>query len=652
MTRRRALAGLAGLIFGLLVVLVSPASPASAHAALLETQPQSGAVLADAPKEAVLTFSEPVRIVPGKIHIIGPDGQPVDGGKPTTEGPRLHIPMKSTTVHGSYLISYRVISADSHPVSGGIPFSIGAPSAKPPTELATGTRTDPTVTVLLGAARYLGYAGLVLVVGPAIFLALLWPRRLSKRGPLHAIRGGIGLLALSTLAEQYLQAPYHAGSGLFGASAEDLREVFNSQFGAAHLVRIGVIAALTVLLPLFVNRPPGQTGKVGWSDRALLTVLAVVGLATWPISGHPSVTSVPVLTTVADMAHLGSMAVWVGGLVVLFGFLLRRADARELSAILPVWSRWAMTAVTVLVLAGVTQSLVSLGSVSGLFDTTYGRLLLLKVGVLVLVLAVAWYSRRLVLGPLRGEEMVSYEADEADEADDEAEFDEAEIEAEIEAEVEAEVAAPARVAVAVPGGSGGITGSVGWAGDHTDDDLDDEDSYEDDGYENDEDEDDEEDEAPVDQFEPARRRLRRSVLVELIGTLLVLGLTAILVQTAPARAAQEQAAGRDSNEYNATLTTNLYSLQVQLEPKTTGPNTIHLYAFAPSGATLDVKEWKATSALPARGIEAVDLPVLPVTSNHAVAQAQLPTAGTWELRFTLRTTDIDAATVVAEVPIK
>jgi putative copper export protein/methionine-rich copper-binding protein CopC len=651
MTRRRAIAGLAGLIFGLLVVLISPASPASAHAALLETQPQSGAVLAEAPKQAVLTFSEPVRVVPGKIHIIGPDGEPVDGGKPTTEGPRLHIPMKPTTTRGSYLISYRVISADSHPISGGIPFSVGAPSANAPTEITGGARTDPTVTVLLGAARYLGYAGLVLVVGPAMFLALLWPRRLSKRGPLNAIRAGIGLLAFSTLAEQYLQAPYHAGSGLFGASAEDLREVFNSQFGAAHLVRIGVIAALTVLLPLFVNRPPGQTGKVGWSDRTLVAVLAVVGLATWPISGHPSVTSVPVLTTVADMAHLGSMAVWVGGLVVLFGFLLRRADARELGAILPVWSRWAMTAVTVLVLAGVTQALVSLGSISGLFDTTYGRLLLLKVGVLILVLAVAWYSRRLTLGPLRGEEMRGEEMRE-------------ETHEEAADEIEAEVAAPARVAAAVPGGSGRITGSVGAASDHTDGDFDELDDVEDgheDGYEDGqedayedgfEDEDADEDEAPVDRFEPARRRLRRSVLVELIGTLLVLGLTATLVQTTPARAAQEEAAGRDSSQYNATLTTNLYSLQVQLEPKTTGANTIHLYAFTPNGVTLDVQEWKATAALPSRGIEPVELPVLPVTSSHAVAQAQLPTPGTWELRFTLRTTDIDAATVVAEVPIR
>jgi len=60
MTRTRAAAALAGLIFGLLAVVASPAGPASAHAALLQTQPEAGSVLAEAPSEVVLTFSEPI----------------------------------------------------------------------------------------------------------------------------------------------------------------------------------------------------------------------------------------------------------------------------------------------------------------------------------------------------------------------------------------------------------------------------------------------------------------------------------------------------------------------------------------------------------------------------------------------------------------
>jgi copper transport protein len=88
--------------------------------------------------------------------------------------------------------------------------------------------------------------------------------------------------------------------------------------------------------------------------------------------------------------------VWLGGLVILIGFLLPRGTATELGAIVPVWSRWATYAVSALVLTGVAQGLVEVGSVPALFDTAYGRLLLTKVGLVGCVLAVAWFSRRLV----------------------------------------------------------------------------------------------------------------------------------------------------------------------------------------------------------------------------------------------------------------
>jgi copper transport protein len=120
---------------------------------------------------------------------------------------------------------------------------------------------------------------------------------------------------------------------------------------------------------------------------------------------------------VADAAHLGAVSIWLGGLVMLFGFLLRRANDRELVAILPIWSGWAMFAVTVLVLAGTAQALVNIGTVSALTDTTYGRLVLLKVGLLAVVIGLAAYSRRMV-----NLHFVPIEVDEDDEeeADEEA----------------------------------------------------------------------------------------------------------------------------------------------------------------------------------------------------------------------------------------
>ena len=103
------------------------------------------------------------------------------------------------------------------------------------------------------------------------------------------------------------------------------------------------------------------------------------------------------MSVVVDAIHLSSMAVWLGGLVMLVSFLLPQANERELGAILPIWSRWAATAVSALMLAGVVQALIEVASFSGLVTSTYGRLILVKAGLAAAAIGVAAYSRKLVL---------------------------------------------------------------------------------------------------------------------------------------------------------------------------------------------------------------------------------------------------------------
>jgi copper transport protein len=445
---------------------------------------------------------------------------------------------------GTYLVSYRVISADSHPVGGGFTFSVGAPSDNAPK--VPGEQVNQAVAVAVPVGKYVGYAGLVLLVGPVLVLAVLWPRRLSRRGPVRLVWVGLGLVAVSTVAGLYLQAPWSTVSSLWGVSWGDLRQVVGSQFGTVLAVRLGVLAAVGVLLRPVVS---GQGSRV---DHGLLAVLGVAGLATWPLSGHPSASPVPAVSAFADTAHLASMAVWLGGLVMLVGFLLRRASVIELGAILPVWSRWAAVAVCWLVLGGVVQALVEIGSVRALFGTGYGQLVLVKVGLLVGVLGVAAVSRQLVRRR----------------------------------------SAPAQVG-----------------------------------------------------------RMRRLVFAELGITVVVLGLSSVLVQTTPGRTAAANPASSTVSYYAKTLTTKLYSLEVQVDPAKVGNNSIHLFAFTPAGAPLTVVEWKATAALPENSIEPISVSLLQITESHAIGDVALPTPGVWQINFTLRTTDIDQATVTASVPV-
>lgn len=540
--RGRVRALLAAVAFLALTLL--PASPAYAHAALLRTSPPAGSVVPEAPRDVTLTFSEPVSPVADKIRIIGPDGQRADRGTPTVEGNVLSIGLREDAPKGTYLVSYRVISADSHPIPGGFTFSVGAPSATP-TALPD-EKVDTTIRNLIAIGKAVGYAGLVLLVGPVLVLALLWPARLSQRGPRRVMWAGFGVVALATLAGLYLQAPYTTGSSLTGVTGSDLGDVLGSQYGIALLVRLALLAVAAFLVR------PLLAGRDGIVDRVLLLAVAAGAALTWPLAGHPAASPVPAVSVVVDALHLAGAAVWLGGLLMLALFLLRQADNRELGAILPIWSRWAALAVSTVLLAGVVSGLIQIGTPSALVETTYGRLMIAKIVLVGLILAAAFFARRW---------------------------------------------------------------TTNGAADNP-------------------------------------RPLRRVVTTELAIAAVVLAVTGALTQTTPARTAQETAQlPAQPVIYSSTLTSSLYTLQVEVDPAKLGDNAVHLYAYKADGSPLPVVEWKATAALPSAGIEPITFPLLKLTDNHASGQVTLPTPGDWQLRFTLRLSEIDQDSVTATVPI-
>jgi copper transport protein len=544
---RSVVAACAGLLFGLLWVLLGPASPASAHAALVASDPASGTVVPDAPNKVTLTFSESVQLVSGKVQVLAPDGSRADQGPPQQDGATVTIPLRTGGGRGTYLVSYRVVSADSHPVGGSISYSVGAAST-PPTATENDQNVDPVVRALIPIGKYLGYTGLVLLVGPVLVLALLWPHRLDRRGPARLVQTGIGLVLGSTLLAVWLQAPYAYGVGLFGVTLSDIRDVLGSTFGAVMLVRLGVVLAAAVLLRPLLRGSGGEST----ADLALLGVLGVAALATWPLTGHPTASAVAGVSVVVDAIHLASMSVWLGGLVMLVSFLLPRANDRELGAILPIWSRWAATAVSALILAGVTQALIEVSSFKGLIDSTYGVLILVKAGLAALVIGVAAFSRRLVRS---------------------------------------------RTA------------------------------------------------------EQGPHRLRRLVFVELGITAVVLGVTAALVQIPPPRTAEAAETSQTTSTVSQSLRNSTMTLQVDVFPATVGNNSIHLYAYTLDDKPLPVVEWSGTAALPAKGIEPIEIPLLKITDFHAIGDIALPSAGDWTVKLTVRTSDIDESTLSMTVKI-
>lgn len=535
--RRWILAAAAGLI-----VLLGLQTPAHAHAALLRSTPAAGSVVQEAPTEVVLTFSEPVSPVNDKIRVIGPDGKRVDDGKPVADGPALKIKLKDGLARGTYLVSFRVISADSHPVPGGFTFSFGQTSATPVGEITP--EPGNTVRNLIGVAKYLSYAGVALLTGAVFALTLLWPARLQRRGAKRVMWAGFGLVAFATAAGLYLQVPYTNGTGLFDVDSSSFQDVMASRYGIALLVRLGVLAVAAIMVRPLIN---GTSTVV---DQVLVVIVATIGALTWPLAGHPAGSPVPAVSVVADAVHLGGIAIWLGGLVMLFAFLLRQTEDHEQAAILPVWSRWAGLAISAVILAGVVGALIEVGTFAALFGTTYGILMLVKVGLVALILGAAAMARKFVQS-----------------------------------------------------GQG--------------------------------------------------VKVRKFVTIELAVAALVLGVTAALTQTTPARTAEAIAQTPPAPAiYTVTLDSSLYKLTVEIDPAQRGNNLVHTYAYDKNNQPLKVVEWKVTAALPSAGVEPIDVPMLRINDNHASGAITLPTAGGWVFSFTARISDFDQDTVSTTVPVK
>ncbi|MFF9085638.1 copper resistance CopC/CopD family protein [Streptomyces sp. NPDC014991] len=385
---------LPALLLGLLPVLVlGTAAPASAHAVLRATDPADGTVLSTAPRHVTLTFTESVGLLTDSFRVYdprnhrlrtGPAGH-APGGSDTA---RVSLPARLAT--GTYTVAWRVVSADSHPVSGALTFSVGkrtATSAAPPPDRPENRATTALHTI----ARYLAYLSLALLLGTAAFVAYCRPPATAHlRAPALA---AVVTLVLSTVALYLLRVPYEeAASPAAAFRPSALTHTATTRAGRLLLVRLALL-----LLPAAVAAALPKSRRARLPRRAGLAAAAVLAVAlslTWSASDHASAGIQVPAAIVSSTLHLLAMAAWLGGLAaLLWTFRHTRAPAGLPATVPARFSRLAAVSVTVLALTGVYQSWRGLGSWQALTDTTYGRTLLAKLAAVAALLLAAACSR-------------------------------------------------------------------------------------------------------------------------------------------------------------------------------------------------------------------------------------------------------------------
>ncbi|MEO3800429.1 copper resistance CopC family protein [Nonomuraea sp. B1E8] len=123
-------------------------SPAEAHNVLIGSDPKDGAALTASPARVTLVFDQPVRQGYAQVGVTGADGSAWADGAAEIAAERVSVKVKPLAAGGSYVVGYRILSADGHPVTGKISFSLTANATAD-----QGTNADPTEAPAEGATR-------------------------------------------------------------------------------------------------------------------------------------------------------------------------------------------------------------------------------------------------------------------------------------------------------------------------------------------------------------------------------------------------------------------------------------------------------------------------------------------------------------------
>lgn len=392
----------------LLVGLLLSVNQAHAHAALVATQPTEQAILSTPPTQVTLTFNEPVSAL--RMQLFAPSGtaHPLQA---EAENDQLRLALPPLTEQGSYVLSWRVMSTDGHPIGGSLLFALGQPS----NSLSSAINAQPSEPRDLAAAiwltRLLIYITLFFGLGSRVFNA--WQERRVQP-------------ANSAPARQQLTRPLYLGwvylgmaatlvyLALFGLDALDLplngllqphlwHTALHSSVGLASMMMLSAFA-------LCCYQPKSR--RVARCLAALAMVLAAASLAA---TGHASMAPPQWLSRPAVWLHGLAVMAWLGALLPLLyslqpplvvnNELVNNDQANDADhSPLVIFSPYIPLALIALLLSGGVLAYLQLSGWSSFITSRYGQILLAKLTLVAVLLLLGAYNRyRLTAAVLRNE---------------------------------------------------------------------------------------------------------------------------------------------------------------------------------------------------------------------------------------------------------
>lgn len=398
MSRRRRLVVV--LAAGAAFALAAPAA-AWAHAYLIRTSPAASATLNKAPAQLAMTYDEAVEPRFMVVSVTDADGHQETSGRPfrSTSNPDTIVTPLKRVPEGWYLVFWRAISADGHPVRGAFTFAVG-PNPGPPPQFVIPSLTEGATTPGLLTFRWLSFLFFMTAIG-LFCLRTLIARPIVERVPgasLRAVSVAFGVaLALALIAiPVYVdiataQFAFHSVWDVAG----NVPLMRSSAFGRGWLDLELVLAlfAAAAAIAIATDRPENrQRTLAGLLSLCGALAAAAAALLVPALAGHAAQTPPKGLSVVLDWLHLAAGSLWLGGLIGLLVIWWSLGTARRTAGLgvsVPRFSHVALGSVMVLIGSGVWATFIRLPTLATLWDTSYGDALIAKMALLVTAMAVA-----------------------------------------------------------------------------------------------------------------------------------------------------------------------------------------------------------------------------------------------------------------------
>jgi copper transport protein len=356
----------------LLTVLIP--SAALAHASLIGSDPPDGALVMRAPSAVTLTFNEPV--APLTIRMVDASGAATAITDIRRDGVQLVLTPPAMPGEGARVVSWRVMSADGHPVRGSLTFWVGQRGNAASLKVRS---DDAVLRSAIWLARIVVYFGLFVGVGGAFFTAWIGPRDgvMMRRIGVAVIVAALVALVLSV----GLQGLDALGLPLWSLSNADAWTVgMRGSFGRA--VGITVAAMLLAVLSF----------RFSVSLRRVMAFLALIGTGlALAATGHAASAEPRYLTMPAVFLHGISLTFWIGALLPL---AFAMSGPREAAVnLLTRFSRVIPFVVVALLISGLLLAIIQLERLDALWTTDYGRVLAIKLALVAVLLLLALWNR-------------------------------------------------------------------------------------------------------------------------------------------------------------------------------------------------------------------------------------------------------------------